>query len=40
MLKDLMKQHKDIKKRTKKLITRDEIKALITQANDMVNMLE
>ena len=38
MLKDLAKQHKDIKKRTKKAgITRDEIKALITQANDIGN---
>ena len=36
LLKDLTKQHRDIKKRTKKVgITRDEIKALITQANDI-----
>ena len=38
LLKDLAKQHRDIKKRTKKAgITRDEVKALITQANDVGN---
>ena len=36
ILKDLAKQHRDIKKRTKKTgITRDEVKALITQANNI-----
>ena len=36
VLKDLAKQHKDIKKRaTKKGIAREEVKALITQANDV-----
>ena len=38
LLKELVKKHKDLKKRAKKKgITRDEVKALITQANDVGN---